>query len=94
MKGRAAVRYSSCQARTGSEERVGKKQSLFLFGVEGDVAFVVSSVCCVVLLSASLFTVQFLNRWRPVSLRFLGEVEEAFCWEEEVEWAASRKIKL
>lgn len=94
MKGRAAVRYPSCQATIGSEERVGKKTiAFFLFGVEGDVAFVVSSVCCVVLLSASLFTVQFLNRWRPVSLRSLGEVEEAFCWEEEVEWAASRKMK-
>lgn len=57
----------------------------------GDVVFVVLSVCCLVLLSASLFTVQFLNRWRPVSWWSWEEVEEGFCWAEEVEWAASRQ---
>lgn len=31
MKGRAAVRYSSCQAGTGSEECVGKNSRLFFF---------------------------------------------------------------
>lgn len=44
-----------------------------------DVVFVALSVCCLVLLSASLFTVQFLNRWRPVSWWSWEEVEEGSC---------------
>lgn len=60
------------------------------FGWGGSDA-VVLSVCCLVLLSASLFTVQFLNRWRPVFWWSLEEVEEGFCWAEEAEWAASRQ---
>lgn len=41
--------------------------------------------------SASLFTVQFLNRWRPVSGWSWEEVEEESCWAEEVEHAAGRQ---
>lgn len=108
MKGRAAVRYSSCQAGTGSEECVGKNSRLFFFcvfflgsggdgggggvgAVTADVVFVVLSGCCLVRPSASLFTVQFLNRWRPVSWWSWEEVEEGSCWAEEVEDAAGRQ---
>lgn len=49
-----------------------------------DAVFVVLSVCRLVLLSASLFTVQFLNRWRPVSWWSWEEVVEGSCWAEEV----------
>lgn len=84
-KGRAAVRYSSSQDREPG--MCGEKQRFF--GGGGSDAVV--SVCCLVLLSASLFTVQFLNRWRPVFWWSLEEVEEGFCWAEEVEWAASRQ---
>lgn len=88
-KGRDAVRYSSCQAGTGSDECVGKNICFFGRGeaVTVDVVFVVLSVCCLVLLTASLFTVQFLNRWRPVSWWSWEEVEEGSCWAEEVECA-------
>lgn len=37
------------------------------------------------------FTVQFLNRWRPVFWWSLEEVGEGSCWAEEVERAASRQ---
>lgn len=93
-KGRAAVRYSSCQAGKGSEECVGKNNRFFFFGWGGvtvDVVFVVLSVCRLVLLSASLFTVQFLNRWRPVSWWSWEEVEEGSCWAEEVDRAANKQ---
>lgn len=56
-----------------------------------DGVFVVLSVCCLVLLSASLFTVQFLNRWRPVSWWSWGEAEGGSCWAEEVDRAANRQ---
>lgn len=56
-----------------------------------DVVFVVLSVCCLVLLSPSLFTVQFLNQWRPVSWWSWEVVEEGSCWAEEVERAANRQ---
>lgn len=94
-RGRAAVRYSSCQAGTGSEECVGKNNRYFFGGggwgaVTVDGVFVVLSVCCLVLLSASLFTVQFLNRWRPVSWWSWEEGEEGSCWAEEEECAAKQ----
>ena len=65
----------------------------FLVGgaVTVDVVFVVLSVCCLVLLSASLFTVQFLNRWRPASWWSWEEAEEGSCWAVEVEHAANRQ---
>lgn len=74
---------------------VKNSRALFL-GREGgavtaDVVFVVLSVCRLVLLSASLFTVQFLNRWRPVSWWSWEEVEEGSCWAGEAERAASRQ---
>lgn len=78
------MRYSSCQAGTGSEECVGKTDRLF--GWEQLLLmlfFVVLSVCRLVPLSASLFTVQFLNQWRPVSWWSWEEVEEGSCWAEE-----------
>jgi len=58
-----------------------------------DVVFVVLSVCCLVKLSPSLFTVQFLNRWRPVSWWSWEEVEGGSCWAEEVECAVKRQIR-
>lgn len=48
---------------------------------------------CLVLLSPSLFTVQFLNRWRPASWWSWEEVEEGSCLEAEVECAAEKKKK-
>lgn len=95
--GRAAVRYSSCQAGTGSEECVGKdgkkkqnkKTSTFIFGIKGGA--VASSESCLVLLSASALTVRSLNRWTPASWWSWEGEEEGFCWVAEAECAASRQ---